>query len=74
MFPIRESVLNLSQVAVGPLLPSEEATLCEFMQQHYYFGALQEIDNTIWYVATCNNEWLGLLSFSAAALNKMPCL
>jgi len=29
---------------------------------------LPKISNTIWYVATCKNDWLGLLSFSAAAL------
>ena len=38
------------------------------MQQYHYLGSLPKIGNTIWYVATCNNEWLGLLSFSAAAL------
>jgi len=38
------------------------------MQQHHYLGALPKIGNTIWYVVTCNNEWLALLSFSAAAL------
>ena len=38
------------------------------MQQHHYLGSLPKIGNTIWYVATSNNEWLGLLSFSAAAL------
>lgn len=38
------------------------------MQEHHYLGALPKIGNTVWYVATCNNEWLGLLSFSASAL------
>lgn len=38
------------------------------MQQYHYLGSLPKIGNTIWYVATYNNEWLGLLSFSAAAL------
>jgi len=37
------------------------------MKQHHYPGALPKIGNTIWYIVTCNNEWLGLLSFS-------PCL
>ncbi len=38
------------------------------MQQYHYLGYLPKIGNTIWYVATINNDWLGLLSFSAAAL------
>jgi hypothetical protein len=38
------------------------------MQQYHYLGALPKIGNTIWYVATWNNEWLGLLCFTASAL------
>jgi Druantia protein DruA/DDE_Tnp_1-associated len=60
--------LNLSQVSVRTVTPSEEATFQELMQQYHYLGSLPKIGNTIWYVATCNNEWLGLISFSAAAL------
>jgi len=60
--------LNLSQVVVRPVASSEEATFQGLMQQYHYLGSLPKIGNTIWYVATCNNEWLGLLSFSAAAL------
>ena len=38
------------------------------MQAHHYLGALRKIGNTIWYVATVADQWLALLSFSAAAL------
>ena len=38
------------------------------MQAHHYLGALPKIGNTIWYVATVQDQWLALLSFSAAAL------
>lgn len=60
--------MDLSQVTVRPVTPSEESTFQGLMQQYHYLGSLPKIGNTIWYVATCNNEWLGLLSFSAAAL------
>ena len=60
--------MNLSQVTVRPVEPSEETTFQGLMQQYHYLGSLPKIGNTIWYVATCNNEWLGLLSFSSAAL------
>ncbi len=38
------------------------------MQQHHYLGALPKIGNTIRYIAVLDEEWLGLRSFSAAAL------
>jgi hypothetical protein len=38
------------------------------MQQHHYLGALPKIGNTIRYIVVLGEEWLGLLSFSAAAL------
>ncbi len=60
--------MNLSQVVVRPVGSSEEPKCQALMQQYHYFGALQKISNTIWYIATCNDEWLGLISFSAAAL------
>ncbi|MFV0437023.1 MAG: hypothetical protein ACK5PS_06500, partial [Desulfopila sp.] len=61
-------MLNLSQVVVRPVFSSEESAFQELMQQHHYLGSLPKIGNTIWYVATSNNQWLGLLSFSASAL------
>ncbi len=38
------------------------------MQAHHYLGSLPKIGNTIWYVATMEDQWLALLSFSAPAL------
>jgi len=38
------------------------------MQAHHYLGSLPKIGNTIWYVATVEDQWLALLSFSAPAL------
>lgn len=60
--------MNLSQVVVRPVGSSEEAKFQSLMQKYHYLGSLPKISNTIWYIATCNDEWLGLLSFSAAAL------
>ncbi len=42
------------------------------MQEHHYLGALPKISETIWYVAKFGNEWVALLSFSAAALKCAP--
>jgi hypothetical protein len=38
------------------------------MQAHHYLGALRKISETLWYVARLADQWLALLSFSAAAL------
>ncbi|MCF6262439.1 MAG: DUF4338 domain-containing protein [Xanthomonadales bacterium] len=38
------------------------------MQAHHYLGSLRKIGNTLWYVAVLKDEWVALLSFSAAAL------
>ena len=38
------------------------------MQTHHYLGALPKIGHTVWYVAAYDEQWVALLSFSAAAL------
>jgi hypothetical protein len=42
------------------------------MQEHHYLGSLPKIGETLWYVATWRNQWVALLSFSAAALKCAP--
>jgi len=59
--------LNLAEVGVRPIQGREEARYQELMQAHHYLGALPKISETLWYVATCQGEWVALLSFSAAA-------
>ncbi|MCU7880238.1 MAG: DUF4338 domain-containing protein [Candidatus Thiodiazotropha sp. (ex Lucinoma aequizonata)] len=38
------------------------------MQAHHYLGALPKTGNTLWYIATVEDQWLALLNFSASAL------
>jgi hypothetical protein len=61
-------VLNLSEVLVRPVRPLEEPRFQNLMQEHHYLGALPKISETLWYVATFTDQWVGLLSFSAPAL------
>jgi len=61
-------VLHLSEVIVRPVFVSEEARFKSLMQSHHYLGAIPKIGNTLWYIATREDQWLALLSFSAAAL------
>lgn len=37
------------------------------MQEHHYLGRLPKISETLWYVALWQDQWIALLSFSAAA-------
>ena len=60
--------MQLSQVIVRPVEVSEQTRFQQLMRSHHYLGALPKIGNTLWYVAIWGDEWVALLSFSAAAL------
>lgn len=60
--------MKLSQIELRPVFPAEEILFQQLMQAHHYLGSLPKIGNTIWYVATYGEEWVGILSYSAAAL------
>jgi hypothetical protein len=61
-------VLNLSEIFVRSVRSNEEQRFQQLMQEHHYLGALPKISETRWYVATFADQWVALLSFSAAAL------
>jgi len=61
-------VFNLSEILVRPVRSIEEQSFQQLMQEHHYLGALPKISETLWYVATFADQWVALLSFSAAAL------
>jgi hypothetical protein len=61
-------VLNLLEARVQPVRRLEEQRFQKLMQAHHYLGALPKISETLWYVATFTDQWIALLSFSAAAL------
>lgn len=61
-------ILNLREIFVRPVFPSEEQQYRELMQGHHYLGSLPKISETLWYIALWDNQWLALLSFSASAL------
>ena len=65
-------MLNLLKVLVRPVRSLEQKRFQKLMQQHHYLGALPKISETLWYVATFADQWVALLSFSAAALKCSP--
>lgn len=60
--------MNLSAITVRPIKPEEEIRFQELMEQHHYLGKLPKIGHSIRYVALYDNQWVAILSFSAAAL------
>jgi len=61
-------VINLSRVIVRPVQQSEQKRFQQLLQQHHYLGTIPKISETLWYVVTIENQWVAVLSFSAAAL------
>jgi hypothetical protein len=59
---------ELRQTVVRLVRSDEQPRYQELMQQHHYLGDLPKIGETLWYVATWREQWVALLSFSAAAL------
>lgn len=64
---VQGSVVNLDEVYVGLVARSEEPLYRQLMAAHHYLGFLPKIGHTLWYVATHQDQWVALLSFSAAA-------
>ena len=60
--------MNLSKVLVRRVGPLEEQRFQQLMQEHHYLGALPKISETLWYIASFDDQWVALMSFSAAAL------
>ncbi len=56
------------QLAVRPILKQEEKKYLQLMDAHHYLGAIPRIGESIWYIATVNQQWIALISFSAAVL------
>lgn len=62
------SALNLWEILVRPVSSFEEPRFQLLMQEHHYLGSIPKIGETLWYVAAWRDQWVALLSFSAAAL------
>ena len=59
--------MNLWEVHVRLVERSEEGRYQEVMDEHHYLGRMPKISETLWYVGLWRNQWVALLSFSAAA-------
>ena len=59
--------MNLHEIELHPITPSEEPQFRALLDAHHYLGSLPKIGNTLWYVVTWHDQWIALVSFSAAA-------
>ena len=63
----RAMEIKLDRLCVRSVSKDEEPRYRALMQHHHYLGDLAKIGHTLWYVATHDQQWAALLSFSAAA-------
>jgi hypothetical protein len=59
--------MDVTQVRVRPVQRVEEVRYQDLMAQAHYLGVLPKIGETLWYIGCYGQEWVALLSFSAAA-------
>lgn len=59
--------MNLLEIQIRPVERSEEGRYQALMDEHHYLGRMPKISETLWYVAQWHNQWVALLSLSAAA-------
>ena len=58
----------LADIRVRRVERREEARYQALMAEHHYLGALPKIGETLWYVATWQDQWVAQISMSGAAL------
>jgi len=61
--------MQLNKLLVNPILKQDEVEYLKLMETHHYLGSIRKIGETIWYLATYNDQPVALISFSAAVLN-----
>ena len=59
--------MKLQEITLQLVTPDEQKRFQSLMETHHYLGSLRKIGHTLWYVVSYKNEWLALISFSAAA-------
>jgi len=63
---------NVASLTVRPVRCEERARWRELMNAHHYLGFRPIVGQSLWYVATCEEQWVALLGWGAAALKCAP--
>lgn len=60
--------MDLKRLKARIVLKEEEERFNSLLTRYHYLGSVPKIGKTIWYVATLNENWVALASFSVPAL------
>jgi hypothetical protein len=52
--------VNVREVVLRPVGPSEERQYQALMETHRYLGSLPKIGETLWYLASWHDQWVAL--------------
>ena len=63
---------NVASLTVRPVRCEERARWRQLMNAHHYLGFRPIVGQSLWYVATCGEQWVALLGWGAAALKCGP--
>jgi hypothetical protein len=63
---------NGAALIVRPVRCEERARWRQLMDAHHYLGFRPRVGQALWYVATLEEQWVGLLGWAAAALQCGP--
>lgn len=59
--------MNLQEITLRLIQSSEQKRFQSLMNVHHYLGSSPKIGHSLWYAASYHNNWIALISFSAAA-------
>jgi hypothetical protein len=62
-------IMRLDKISIRSVKENEEVKYQQLMGMHHYLEAIPKIGETLWYVGIYKEQWVALVSFSAAALN-----
>lgn len=60
--------MQLNDIQVRPVTGEEQNRFHALLREHHYLGSSHPVGEVLHYVATWHEHWIGLLSFSTAAL------
>jgi hypothetical protein len=60
--------VSLKRLEVRLVVKKEEVKYQQLMQAHHYLGFVAKMGQTLWYVATLEDQWACILGFSVSAL------
>lgn len=64
--------IPLDGIIVRPVRCEERGRWQHLMRRHHYLGLQSIVGQSLWYVALCQEQWVALLGWGAAALKCAP--